>query len=76
MPVVVLGATEAWRAVPPAAGVISSDVDELVAVARRLLADPREAAERGLAARESALSRYGLKRFLADWDEVLESSRR
>ena len=34
--------------------------------------DPDEAAERGRAARAAALERYGLERFLADWDAVLE----
>jgi len=70
MPAVVLGTTEAWRALPPEAGVISSDVHELVGAARRLLADPKEATERGQAGREAALARYGLPRFLADWDEA------
>jgi hypothetical protein len=72
MPVVVLGVTEAGRAVPPGAGAISTDVDELVARARRLLADPDEARERGLTARAAVLERYGLDRFLRDWDDVLE----
>ena len=39
---------------------------------RRLIDDPDEARERGAAARVAALERYGLERFLADWDEVLE----
>ncbi|MGN6446194.1 glycosyltransferase [Amnibacterium sp.] len=72
MPVIALAATEAPRAVPPEAGAISADVDQLVRAARRLLADPEEAARRGAIAREAALERYGLGRFLADWDEVLE----
>ena len=71
MPVVVLGVTEAPRAVPPEAGAISTDVDELVAATRRFLADPDEARERGLAARRAALARYGLDRFLRDWDDLL-----
>ncbi|MDH2445391.1 glycosyltransferase [Amnibacterium sp. CER49] len=71
MPVVVLGATEAFRAVPPEAGAVSSDVTELESAVRRLLDDPDEAARRGRVAREAALARYGLARFLADWDEVL-----
>jgi hypothetical protein len=37
-----------------------------------MIDDPGEAAERGRAARTVALERYGLERFLADWDEVLE----
>jgi hypothetical protein len=72
LPVVVLDATEASRCVPEAAGARSGDVGELVAAARRLLRD-RDAAERsGRIAREAALQRYGLDRFLADWDRVLE----
>ena len=68
MPVVVLDATEASRAVPAAAGALSSDVTELVTATRALLADPEEAQHRGLIARRAALDRYGLPRFLHDWD--------
>jgi hypothetical protein len=68
MPVVVLDATEASRAVPITAGARSADIDELVTAARALLADPDEARQRGLIARRSALDRYGLPRFLHDWD--------
>jgi hypothetical protein len=75
MPVVVLAATEAPRAVPPDAGAISTDVTALVAAAARLLADPEEARRRGRAAREAALEHYNLQRFLARWDEVLAEAR-
>jgi glycosyltransferase involved in cell wall biosynthesis len=68
MPVVVLDATEASRAVPPDAGALSSDVVELVQAARMLLRDPEEAARRGRNARRAALGRYGIERFLRDWD--------
>ncbi|WP_375386949.1 glycosyltransferase [uncultured Amnibacterium sp.] len=71
MPVIALAATEAPRAVPPEAGAISADVDELVRAARRLIRDPDEARRRGAIAREVALERYGLARFLADWDAAL-----
>lgn len=71
MPVLALAATEAPRAVPPEAGMVSTDVDQLVAAARRMLADRSEAAERGAAARRFALEHYGLARFLGDWDAVL-----
>lgn len=71
MPVLALAATEAPRAVPPEAGAISADPDELAAVARLLIDDPDEARSRGRAARAFALEHYGLARFLADWDEVL-----
>ena len=36
------------------------------------LADEGEAAEMGAAARRAALERFGLERFLADWEDVLE----
>jgi hypothetical protein len=72
MPVVALATTEAPEAVPPQAGVISTRVDALAAAARAFLADPARAREAGAAARATALERYGLERFLADWDDLLE----
>jgi hypothetical protein len=72
MPVLALASTAAPEAVPYDAGVVSSDPDVLAAAARRWLADPDEARERGLAARAHALDRFGLDRFLADWQELLK----
>jgi glycosyltransferase involved in cell wall biosynthesis len=71
MPVVVLGTTEAFEAVPPEAGAVSTRLDVLEQTLARLVADPDEARERGQVARSAALARYGLDRFLTDWDEVL-----
>lgn len=71
MPVVAVGSTEAYRAVPPAAGAVSTDVRELHAAVRRFLADRALAREAGAAAREASLRRYGLKRFLEDWNDTL-----
>ncbi|WP_308796655.1 glycosyltransferase [Agromyces silvae] len=71
MPVIVLGTTEAVRAVPPGAGVLSTSVDTLVAAARSLIEDPVEAARLGAAGRRAALDRYGLGRFLGEWDALL-----
>jgi glycosyltransferase involved in cell wall biosynthesis len=71
MPVVALGTTEVHEAVPPEAGIVSTELDVLERGLRRLLADPAEARERGRAARAAALERYGLARFLADWDALL-----
>jgi len=73
MPVVALGTTEVHEAVPPEAGVVSTRLDVLSEALRRIVADPEEARERGRAARAAALSRYGLGRFLGDWDRVLAS---
>ena len=72
MPVVALGATEVHEAVPADAGVVSTRIDVLADALRRMASDPEEAAERGRAARRVALERYGLQRFLSDWDDVLE----
>ena len=72
MPVVALGTTEVHEAVPADAGVVSTQVEVLADAMRRLVADRAEAAERGRAARAAALERYGLERFLADWDDVLQ----
>jgi hypothetical protein len=68
LPVIVLDTTEASRAVPLAAGARSSDIAELVSATRVLLADRDEALHRGLIARRAALERYGLPRFLHEWD--------
>jgi glycosyltransferase involved in cell wall biosynthesis len=71
MPVVAVAATEAVEAVPAGAGVVSTRAGRLKDGLRALLADPALAAEVGKRAREAALARYGLHRFLADWDRLL-----
>jgi glycosyltransferase involved in cell wall biosynthesis len=73
MPVVALAATEAVTAVPPGAGVVTTRPDELAAAVWRFVHDPAEAQAVGAAAREAALGRYGLGRFLADWDARLDA---
>jgi Glycosyl transferases group 1 len=72
LPVVALAATEAHEAVPPDAGICSTDVDRLVRELRALVADPDRARALGAAGRAHVLDRYGLGRFLADWDAVLD----
>ena len=76
MPVVALATTEVVEAVPPDAGVVSTQVEVLADAARRLVADPEQARLMGKAARAAATARYGLERFLADWDALLEEVRR
>jgi glycosyltransferase involved in cell wall biosynthesis len=71
LPVVVLATTEAVRAVPPEAGVVSTSVDDLVRGAAELIADPGLAREKGKRAREFVVARYGLAAFLRRWDELL-----
>jgi glycosyltransferase involved in cell wall biosynthesis len=72
MPVVVLSSTEAVEAVPPEAGVLSTRPERLWAAVREYLHDEDAARLAGKAARAAALERYGLPRFLSDWDELLE----
>lgn len=74
MPVVALGTTEVPYAVPPAAGFVSNDVGALAAAIRELLRDPHAAVALGRRARAHVLERYGLARFLAAWDDVLEEA--
>ena len=71
MPVVALATTETVEAVPGEAGVISTSPDVLHGAARRFLDDSDWAHQTGKAARAAALARYGLDRFLADWDRLL-----
>ncbi|SEB35557.1 Glycosyl transferases group 1 [Paramicrobacterium humi] len=72
MPVITLGTTEAFRAVPPEAGAVSADVVELARAARLLVDDPDEARRRGAVARAFALEHYGLPAFLDRWSDVLD----
>ncbi|WP_018639939.1 glycosyltransferase [Parafrankia elaeagni] len=71
MPVVALASTEAVAAVPPGAGVLSTDPAALVDAAQAYIEDPELAADHGRRAREAVLTRYGLGRFLGNWDELL-----
>jgi glycosyltransferase involved in cell wall biosynthesis len=71
MPVVALATTEAPEAVPRTAGRLSTDIGVLTQACRELLADPELARRAGMEAREHALARYGLGRFLSAWDLLL-----
>ncbi|MEF3112103.1 glycosyltransferase [Streptomyces chrestomyceticus] len=71
MPVVALATTEAAEAVLPGTGTLSNRPETLAQAARTYLEDPEAAAEDGARARQAALERYGLKRFLHDWERVL-----
>jgi glycosyltransferase involved in cell wall biosynthesis len=71
MPVVALACTEAVAAVPPEAGVVSTDVTVLERAVAELTGDPDRAAAMGRAARKAALAEYGLPAFLRRWDAVL-----
>lgn len=72
MPVVALATTEAVMAVPRGAGVLSTDVAELVEGVRWLVSDEAAARRCGAIARAAALARHGLPRFVAEWDALLK----
>ncbi|GGY09359.1 glycosyltransferase [Streptomyces anandii] len=72
MPVVALATTEVTEAVPPGAGVVSNRIDVLTDAVRDFVADPLHARAVGEGARAAALSRYGLPRFLDDWERLLK----
>jgi hypothetical protein len=71
MPAVGLAATEAVETVPHGTGVLSTDLDTLTAAMRELVAGPQRARHMGARGGKAALRRYGLGRFLADWDRLL-----
>jgi hypothetical protein len=72
LPVLALSTTEAPDAVPAGAGLLSNDLDRLLDQARDWLGDPEAARRAGLAGRAHALRRFGLPRFLDDWDVLLK----
>jgi hypothetical protein len=72
MPVVALATTEAPEILPPEAGVVSNRLGVLKEALREAIADPETARVMGKHARDVALTRFGLGRFLSDWDALLE----
>jgi glycosyltransferase involved in cell wall biosynthesis len=76
LPVVALATTEVPDAVPSEAGVVTNRPDVLHAALRRYAADPEEAAVAGKAGRAAAIERFGLDRFLSDWEELFQEMTR
>jgi glycosyltransferase involved in cell wall biosynthesis len=72
MPVVALATTEVTEAVPDGAGVVSNRIDVLTEAVRDFVADPLHARMVGEGARAAALARYGLSRFLDDWERLFK----
>lgn len=72
LPVVAVGGTDAYRAVPPEAGTASTSLAELQQATRVYLRDWPAAQEAGLRARAWALERFGLARFISAWESLLE----
>ncbi|HEY3007570.1 MAG TPA: glycosyltransferase [Micromonosporaceae bacterium] len=72
VPVLALATTEAAAAVPADAGIVTTKVDTLVEAVHWVIEEPDAARLMGERGRQAALTRYGLERFLADWDRLLE----
>jgi glycosyltransferase involved in cell wall biosynthesis len=69
MPVIALATTEMPTVIQNGeTGYISCDVDELIERARTLLANPAEARRMGDNARALSRERFGLDRFIRDWN--------
>jgi hypothetical protein len=75
MPVVALATTEVSDAVSSRAGIVSNRLDVLQNALEMFFNDPEEAIAAGKCAREEALARFGLDRFLHEWDECLTEVR-
>jgi glycosyltransferase involved in cell wall biosynthesis len=76
MPVVAVASTAAPDAVPEGTGALACRPADLAAAVRHYLHDPELARHAGKAARAHALERFGLSRFLRDWDRVLTAALR
>jgi hypothetical protein len=68
----VLATTESVEVVPREAGVLTTDPERLRDGLRALVDDHAAAAEAGRVARAAAVERFGVPRFLTDWDAVLD----
>lgn len=75
MPVLALATTEAVAAVPADGGVLGTKVDTLVDAAEWLMRDADAARRMGERAQRAVRTRYGVDRFLSDWDRLLEEER-
>jgi glycosyltransferase involved in cell wall biosynthesis len=72
MPVVALATTEYATAVENGvSGYADTSVERLIERMRALLDDPAEARRLGEGARRTALERFGIERFVRDWNDVL-----
>ncbi|WP_426499146.1 glycosyltransferase [Streptomyces sp. D54] len=72
MPVVALDTTEVREAVPDDAGIVSNRPEVLDEAVRAFLADPAQAAYAGERARAAVQARYGVQRFLDDWEHLMK----
>jgi glycosyltransferase involved in cell wall biosynthesis len=74
MPVVAVASTMAPLVVPQEAGVVCADVTTLAHALEGFVTDLPAAAAAGKAARDFAMTHFALDRFLAEWDDVIETT--
>jgi hypothetical protein len=74
MPVVALATTQAAVDVPADAGVVATDLEVLREGLRAYRHDAELARAAGAVGRATALARYGVDRFLVDWDRLLDEA--
>ncbi|MBD2021717.1 glycosyltransferase family 4 protein [Leptolyngbya sp. FACHB-36] len=73
LPIVGLATTELATVIENGvSGYISTNPDELIDRMQQLLADPAAAKRLGDAARDTARSRFGIDRFIQDWNTAFE----
>lgn len=71
MPIIGLGTTEMTTAVEnEVSGYVDTNLDKLIEHMRGLLANPREAHRLGAGARDRALQRFNIERFVSDWNNA------
>jgi glycosyltransferase involved in cell wall biosynthesis len=70
-PIIGLATTEMVTAVKNGiSGYVNTDINRLIVHMQRLLEDPDEAVRLGVGARQEALRRFNIHRFVADWEET------
>jgi glycosyltransferase involved in cell wall biosynthesis len=75
LPVVALATTELVTVIKDGEnGYIDTNVENLIESMRQLLANPEEARRVGEASRRTVRERFGLERFVADWEAAFEEA--
>src|SRR4051794_21334776 len=75
LPVVALATTEMVTVIKDRVnGFIDTDPQRLARCMKELLADPAKARALGQAARQTALARFGIARFVRDWNSIFSEA--
>lgn len=75
LPIVGLATTELVTVIENSvSGYVNTDVNDLIEQMQALIADPKTARRLGEKAREQARSRFGIQRFVRDWNDRFEQA--